>query len=75
MFLWNRALHTIGNILNWKNDIIITTPITFVATANSAIYSGSNISIVDINLNNYSINIDSLYKNKIFLIKIKKLVQ
>tara|TARA_X000000950_G_C13899004_1_gene654139 strand:- start:726 stop:1871 length:1146 start_codon:yes stop_codon:yes gene_type:complete len=67
------ALHTIGNILNWKkNDIIITTPITFVATANSAIYSGSNISIVDINLNNYSINIDSLYKKIKFLLNKNK---
>ena len=37
----NCALHLIGKALEWKeNDLILTTPLTFVATSNSIIYSG-----------------------------------
>ena len=52
------ALHLIGLALNWKKgDIIITTPITFVATANSIVYSGAKPEFVDINSNTYNIDL------------------
>ncbi len=55
------ALHLIGLALNWKKgDIIITTPITFVATANSIVYSGAKPEFVDINSNTYNIDLNLL---------------
>ena len=66
------ALYLSGKVLNWKpNDIILTTPITFVATANAIVLNGSIPDFVDINLNNYSLDLNKLedkiknYKKKI----------
>ena len=43
------ALHLIGKALKWKKgDKIITTPNTFVATANAICYSGADPLFVDI---------------------------
>ncbi len=51
------ALHLIGLALGWKkNDIVITTPITFIATANSILYSNATPCLVDINMNDYTID-------------------
>tara|TARA_Y100000741_G_scaffold362169_1_gene347450 strand:- start:1058 stop:2206 length:1149 start_codon:yes stop_codon:yes gene_type:complete len=55
------ALHLIGKALKWsKKDNIILSPITFLATANSILYSGANLDFVDINLNDYSIDLNKL---------------
>ena len=51
------ALHLVAKILNWKpDDIIITTPITFLATANCIEYVGASVDFVDIDLDTYTIN-------------------
>ena len=43
-----------------KNDLVWTTPITFVASANCALYCGADIDFVDIDPITYNISIDSL---------------
>ena len=44
------ALHLTGLALGWKpNDIIITTPITFLATVNCIEYAGATPEFADIN--------------------------
>jgi len=51
------ALHLAGLALGWNpGDIIITTPLTFLATANSIIYSGATPDFVDIDKNTYTID-------------------
>ena len=45
-----------------KNDLVWTSPITFVSTANSAIHCGAKIDLVDINLETGNISIKSLKK-------------
>ena len=43
------ALHLTGLALGWQpDDIIITSPITFLATANSIVYAGATPDFVDI---------------------------
>ena len=43
------ALHLAALALGWrKNDIIITTPITFLATSNCILYCGATPTFVDI---------------------------
>ena len=43
------ALHLLGLALGWgKNDIVITTPLSFVATSNCILYSGAQPFFVDI---------------------------
>ena len=55
------ALHLSGLALGWKkNDLIITTPITFASTANSIIFSGSKVDFVDINKDDYNLNLNYL---------------
>ncbi len=73
------ALHLAGIALNWKkNDIVLTTPITFLSTANAILYNNANVDFVDINLVNYCIDVNKLedklkfYKNK--NTKIKSLI-
>ena len=43
-----------------KGDILWTSPITFVASANCGIYCGASVDFVDINFNNGLIDIDKL---------------
>ncbi len=59
------ALHLAGISLDWKpGDIIITSPITFLASANSIIYCGATPDFVDID--KYSHTIDpNLLEDKI----------
>jgi len=51
------ALHLVGKVLGWKkNDNIITTPISFLATSNSIVYAGANPVFVDIDEKFYSLD-------------------
>lgn len=43
-----------------KNDYLWTTPISFVASANCALYCGANIDFVDIDIDNFNISVDEL---------------
>lgn len=54
-----------------KNDIVWTSPISFVASANCALYCGAKIDFVDIN--NETLNIDiTILKNKLDIAKKRK---
>lgn len=55
------GLHLIAMALGWKeNDIIITSPITFLASANCAIYVGAQVDFVDIDQITYTIDTTKL---------------
>ena len=55
------ALHLIGKALDWKKgDTIITTPLTFAATANAICYSGAIPQFVDIDSQTYNIDLNQL---------------
>ena len=59
------ALHLAGLALEWKpGDIVITSPLTFLSTANSIIYSGATPDFVDIDSNTYTID-NNLLEEKI----------
>ena len=45
-----------------KNDIVWTSPITFVASANCAIYCGANVDFIDIDHKTYNISVKALTK-------------
>ena len=45
-----------------KNDIVWTSAISFVASANAAAYCGAQIEFLDISLNDYNLDIISLKK-------------
>ncbi len=58
------ALHIACQSLNLgKNGNLLTSPITFVASANCAQFVGANTHFADIELNNYCISPKSLEKN------------
>jgi len=51
------ALHLTGLALGWRaEDIVITTPITFLATANCIVYAGATPDFVDIDPVTYTID-------------------
>lgn len=55
------GLHLIGIALGWgKDDLVITTPITFLASANCAIYCGASVDFVDIDQTSYTIDVNKL---------------
>ena len=55
------ALHLCNLALGVKpGDKVITTPITFVASANATLYSGGEIDFVDIDPETYTIDLDKL---------------
>ena len=57
------ALHLIGKVLGWrKSDIIIVPPITFVSSVNSILHCGATPKFIDINMNDYSIDLIQLEK-------------
>ena len=62
------ALHIANLVLGTKKSkTVATTPITFLATANSVIYCGGKVEFVDINDKNFNIDLVSLedkLKNK-----------
>ena len=49
-----------------KNDIVWTSAISFVASANAAVYCSADIDFLDISLEDYNIDIKSLEKKLIF---------
>ena len=66
------ALHLTALALGWKTgDVILTTPITFVASSNCILYTGAKPVFVDIEEDYYNIDIKKLekkinqYKNKV----------
>ena len=55
------ALHLAGKSLGWKKkDIVVCTPITFVASCNSIIYNKAKPYFIDISLKNNNLDIDKL---------------
>ncbi|MGK9369150.1 UDP-4-amino-4,6-dideoxy-N-acetyl-beta-L-altrosamine transaminase [Melioribacter sp. Ez-97] len=55
------GLHLIALGLGWsKGDLIVTTPITFLASANCAIYAGANVDFADIDERSYTIDPEKL---------------
>jgi len=56
-----------------KGDIVWTSPISFVASANCALYCGANIDFIDIDINTGNISIDNL-KEKLTLAEEKDLL-
>ena len=67
------ALHLLGLALGWKKgDIVLTTPISFLATSNSILYSGAKPEFVDIDKNDFNISIKLLLKKILKLKKEKK---
>jgi len=57
------ALHLVGLALGWKTgDIIITSPITFLASANCIIYAGATPDFVDIDPRSYTIDPNKVEK-------------
>ncbi len=68
------GLHLIALGLGWKkDDIVITSPITFLASANCAIYVGAIPDFVDINESSYTIDPNELeWKLKQYSIRNRK---
>jgi perosamine synthetase len=57
------ALHLSGLALGWKpDDIVITSPITFLATANCIVYAGTTPDFVDIDPISYTIDPNKVEK-------------
>ena len=55
------ALHLTALALGWESgDIVLTSPITFVASANAILYTGATPDFVDINLSDNTIDVDKL---------------
>ncbi len=68
------ALHLACLSLGLKpGDLVWTSPITFVATANSAKYCSANVDFVDIDINTYNISIKSLEEKLYYAKKDRKL--
>ena len=70
------ALHLSGIALNWKpKDIVITSPISFVATSNAILYSKAQPIFVDIDNQSFTIDINKLEDKIKSLRKINKKVK
>ncbi len=55
------ALHLIGLALGWQpGDVVITTPITFLASANCILYCGATPDFVDIDPVSYTMDLNRL---------------
>ena len=55
------ALHLTALALGWrKGDIILTTPITFLASANCIVYAGAIPDFVDIDAKSYTIDVNKI---------------
>ena len=67
------ALHLAALALGWKkDDVIITTPMTFLATSNCILYCGATPVFVDIENKYYTIDVDKLEQKIKFFEKKKK---
>ncbi len=70
------GLHLIGLALGWnKDDIVITSPITFLASANCILYAGATPDFADINPDTYTIDVKKLEEKIIFYSQQKKNVK
>jgi UDP-4-amino-4,6-dideoxy-N-acetyl-beta-L-altrosamine transaminase len=70
------ALHLVGIAMGWgPGDTVLTTPNTFLATANSAVYSGAEPNFVDIDPISYNIDPNKLEQKIQFLHKQGKRVK
>ena len=70
------ALHLAGLALGWaENDIVITSPMSFLATANSIIYCGASPEFVDINEVTYNIDINLLEEKIHYFLKNNKKIK
>ena len=68
------ALHLACLALNvGKGDVVWTSPISFVASANCAKYCGAEVDFVDIDINTYNMSVDSLEEKLIQSEKLGKL--
>ena len=57
------ALHLTGLALGWKKgDVVLTSPISFLASSNCILYSGATPDFVDIESTNYNIDLSKLEK-------------
>ena len=56
-----------------KDDIVWTSPISFVASANCALFCGANVDFIDIDKENFNLSITALNKKLIEASKLKKL--
>lgn len=55
------SLHLVGLALGWKaGDVVLTTPITFLASANCILYAGAKPDFVDIDACSYTIDVEKL---------------
>ena len=55
------ALNIAAKVLGWeKGDLVFVSPITFLASANCIVNTGAIPKFIDINLNDYSIDLDKL---------------
>ena len=70
------ALNLIAKFLKWKkDDLIVVSPITFLSSANCILESKAKPYFIDINMNDYSIDLDILEKKlKKFKKKIKAII-
>ena len=58
------SLHLCGLALKWtKKDLILASPLTFVATTNAALYLNAKVDLIDINKETYNIDVDKLKLN------------
>lgn len=70
------GLHLIGLTLGWsRGDVILTSPITFLASANCILYSGATPDFVDIDPNSYTIDLYKLEEKIVFYQKQNKIVK
>ena len=70
------GLHLIAMGLDWKkDDIIITSPITFLASANCAVYVGASVNFCDIDENSYTIDPNKLEEKINFYLSQNKKVK
>ena len=65
------ALYLLSKVLDWnKNDLILCSPISFLAASNAAIFSGATPVFIDIDYNTGNLDIEVL-KKKINIFKKK----
>lgn len=70
------GLHLIALALSWQpGDIIITSPITFLASANCAIYVGAKVDFADIDEHSYTIDPQKLEEKIKYYLSINKKVK
>ena len=70
------ALYLLSKVLDWnKNDLILCSPISFLAASNAAIFSGATPVFIDIDYNTGNLDTEVLKKKLIFLKKNKKKIK